>query len=121
MVVMLMLAAIISRRRWRLAVAQSRRLRLQIDDQVGGIVLGDSQPGHENAGILRGEIERERILLRPHLVWIHDELHEPIVLAASGDAPQVRSCAIANPDGVAGCAQLLEQDLAWFGAEPIAG
>jgi len=88
-------------------------------DQILGIVVGEAQSRHENARILCGEFERDRILLRPHFVRIHDEVRQPLVIAAGGDVAQVGTGAIADADRVARRAHLLVQDLPRFIADPV--
>src|SRR5215813_192057 len=105
----------------RLFGIQSGRLRFQIADQITRVIVSDAQSRHEDARVLCHESQCSRIFLRSQPVGIHDEFREPRALTARGDAAQVRARTVADANGVARRAHLLEQDLARLCAELIAG
>jgi hypothetical protein len=101
--------------------AFSRADCASIGDQIGGVVLGNSQSGHECAAVPGAQGEGERVPLSSHSLRVHDEVDQPVMVPARRDAAQVGTRPVAYADRVAGCADALEQGLPRRAAELIGG
>src|SRR6266851_1925207 len=95
-----------------LHVIQLRRFGLQIRDQVGCVVLGDTEHRHAHAGKLCNERNSDGVVASPRQIGVHDETFEPGAFTTVGDSTQVRPHPVPYADRMAGSAYFFEQRLA---------
>src|SRR5499427_1019794 len=95
----------------RLSVGDTRRLLIQIGEQLLCVAIADPQNWHAHTGEFFGHREHDWIFVNEHLLGIPDEDRQPGAIAPRGHVAQVGSDAIPDADRVAGRAYSFEQDL----------